>query len=720
MLNLEYPRSELGTNSFKSDLIIPIISKSARFSQRDQLKAMLALVFDAHLSLIARRVQAAESSLMLLRRYGEEWNRFKLSKMAFETAFHNVFRPLGAAHSNDRAVKAVMSSFCCERWRSALLEPSRTAIQGAIHSLLRNFRDASLHDHLADPSDVATIRHTIDSYRDLDPTLRHTYVVDWETPFLHDTERYYQTVCAEYISRESLPAYLRFCGRLLDLEELVAVNFLHESSRPAHRQCINNVVIIAHRDRLFDAVSGFVSNLDINELQNLFRLFDRIQSLEPLREIFAAFTRDALLRALTDLQPAAASADKKQQAAFPQLYCSTFLAQFRRCTDVVEQAFHGHAKFAHSCDRIAREVLNDNPINPRDDPREQSANLVARYTDLLLTNNALTFQELFDDPMLLSGALMLFNFLASKDVFCKRYTVLFMNRLLKNTVVNRDAETAMVAKMRSLHDTQFAQQLVVMQRDVDQSRERYGPESGFFSNPSVPCEPMVLTASSWPLSSVDNSLHLRLPAALETLSTAFKTKFSQQNERKEIEWIHERSTAVVELRTSQAYQITMNHLQVAVFMAVAAHSPFPNTEFNAALELEPQWLSATQASLTEVSLLQQNPKTKEWRINPNFKAGQLRLNATVRFSRPVAETAIDPQIEEEREIKTQAAIVRIMKARRVLDHISLCDEVTKQTSRFFPQKIERIKRQIEKLITGQVQYLERVDNKNYKYVTGSE
>ena len=53
--------------------------------------------------------------------------------------------------------------------------------------------------------------------------------------------------------------------------------------------------------------------------------------------------------------------------------------------------------------------------------------------------------------------------------------------------------------------------------------------------------------------------------------------------------------------------------------------------------------------------------------------------------------------------------MRVMKSRKVLDHATLCDAVLTQTSRFFPQTVDRVKRQIEKLINGQEQYLKRKD-----------
>ena len=323
--------------------------------------------------------------------------------------------------------------------------------------------------------------------------------------------------------------------------------------------------------------------------------------------------------------------------------------------------------------------------------------------------------------MCLQAVKLLFVLLASKDVFCKHYKTLFCNRLLRNKIHNRDAENNMIHLMRGTHDLQFSQQLTVMMRDVESSRQKYGLESGFLQDAAIPCDPIILTASSWPLNSHDLTITLNLPRELENLSQRFSTQFQKASEGKIVDWLHERSNALIEFRgKSKIYRITVNHFQVTALMAFLQKSPLSTEDLASMLELSADWLEATLKSLRTTRLIQQNPTTKVYRLNPGFEAEKVALDASLHFHRPVVENSIDPQIEEQRELNTQAAIVRIMKARRVLDHITLCEEVTRQTSRFFPQKVERIKRQIEKLINGQEQYLERVDNKTYKYVTGAD
>lgn len=70
-------------------------------------------------------------------------------------------------------------------------------------------------------------------------------------------------------------------------------------------------------------------------------------------------------------------------------------------------------------------------------------------------------------------------------------------------------------------------------------------------------------------------------------------------------------------------------------------------------------------------------------------------------------------VEEDRRHQIEAAIVRIMKARRTLEHSNLVAEVTKQlASRFVPSP-NTIKKRIESLIERE--YLERTEGNRQVY-----
>jgi hypothetical protein len=355
---------------------------------------------------------------------------------------------------------------------------------------------------------------------------------------------------------------------------------------------------------------------------------------------------------------------------------------------------------------------------PQDDPTESVALFVSRYSDHIATSK-LDYQQLLDDRMMIEGVLVLFNFTASKDVFCKRYKLFMMNRLLRGVNVNRDVENALIGKLRSNYDTQFAQQLTIMMKDIDQSKERYTPQEGAFL---IPILPTILTGSSWPINPNERNLTMKVPDPISSAIGSYENFFRTLTEGKEIDWLFERSCADLELRTDRPYQIAMNFLQASIMLTInnaGSVKNLPTTEgLSRLLELEIGWVEAACNSLKGVKLIEQNGKTMQWRINPKFTAPQIKLSASVRFVRPDKEQDVDASIEEEREMKTQAAIVRIMKARRVLDHTLLIEETTKQTSRFFSQNADRVRRQIEKLINGSEKFIERIDIKTYRYVTG--
>lgn len=74
------------------------------------------------------------------------------------------------------------------------------------------------------------------------------------------------------------------------------------------------------------------------------------------------------------------------------------------------------------------------------------------------------------------------------------------------------------------------------------------------------------------------------------------------------------------------------------------------------------------------------------------------------------------RVEEDRKPEVEAAIVRIMKARRVLDHNGIVAEVSKQLSSRFVPTPALIKKRIESLIEREFLERDANDRKVYKYL----
>ena len=103
--------------------------------------------------------------------------------------------------------------------------------------------------------------------------------------------------------------------------------------------------------------------------------------------------------------------------------------------------------------------------------------------------------------------------------------------------------------------------------------------------------------------------------------------------------------------------------------------------------------------------------TDTFAVNPGFTDRMRRVRVplpTVEDKKRVVE-----DVAKDRTVAVDAAIVRVMKARKALTHHELVGEVVKQLSRVFKPDMRLIKKQVEHLI--EQEYLERDPDKASAY-----
>ena len=100
----------------------------------------------------------------------------------------------------------------------------------------------------------------------------------------------------------------------------------------------------------------------------------------------------------------------------------------------------------------------------------------------------------------------------------------------------------------------------------------------------------------------------------------------------------------------------------------------------------------------------------------DFKSKLYKVKIPLIAARESTTTTLPASVEEDRRHLIEASIVRVMKARKSLDHNNLIAEVAKQLNSRFRPTPQQIKKRIESLIERDYLERNRIDNKVYDYL----
>ncbi|MEQ2190915.1 Cullin-2, partial [Xenoophorus captivus] len=200
----------------------------------------------------------------------------------------------------------------------------------------------------------------------------------------------------------------------------------------------------------------------------------------------------------------------------------------------------------------------------------------------------------------------------------------------------------------------------------------------------------TLQAGAWPLTHVPSST-FAIPQELEKSVQMFELFYNQHFSGRKLTWLHYLCTGEVKMNyLSKPYVAMVTTYQMAVLLAFNNSQTVTYKELQDGTQMNEKELQKTIKSLMDVKMLNHD--------------SQKEMEQT--------RSAVD----EDRKMYLQAAIVRIMKARKVLRHNALIQEVINQSKARFSPSISMIKKCIEVLIDKQ--YIERSQTSadEYSYV----
>ncbi|KAJ3360141.1 Cullin-4 [Allomyces javanicus] len=547
-------------------------------------------------------------------------------------------------------------------------------------------------------------------------------------------------------------AYLDWIDAVLDREKVLAES-MALAGAPDVDAAVRNVVIAQHADVLLAGVPAWLLDGDAAALA---RVMDRLASvnlLTPLVDQVGAWIAEQgcaiVEREAAKARGAAVPAIAGGQAAWhnptgtvPMI--EALLVFKQHVDDLVVAAFRSHADVQNAVKTALHKAMNAVKNKP--------AECMAKYVDEQLRSRRTVDEARLEQT--LDQVLHLFRHVDAKDTFEAFYKQLLAKRLLLGRVTSMDAEKSMVARLRTERGVQSTEALDKMFADVELSDQlakafkdsRFAAQMPGGYDLSV----IVCQSSAWPtLTTTVSALHGkssgnghdddksapkpigRLPEFMARGVDLFSQFYATQYSGRQLAWQHDMDQ--VTLKTSFGKELDVALVQALVLLEFADVDapPLSFTELHARTGIEPAELKRTLQSLAcgKVRVLKKSPPPARESggeiadtdtFTPVAKLDQVkkyRFRIPQIIPREVQQQDDEhthEQVAEDRSLALQAAIVRVMKARKVLPYQALLNEVISQCK--FPVEASKFKLQIEDLTEREFLERDKDQHNVYRYV----
>lgn len=576
--------------------------------------------------------------------------------------------------------------------------------------------------------DRPMIKSVLAMFVDLNVDGVNVYEDEFEKYFLEETRSHYKIESLAFLSENTCPDYVIKAETRLG-EELARVrNYLSPTTEHKLKQVVEHELISVHAKALLELENtGFNCMLRDNklpDLQRIYNLFARVPvCLEMLRDSMYRFIKQAGLDIVAN----------QETSKEPVVFVRSILELKSKFDVIIATSFRN--------EKAVLKKLND-AFEGFINVGNHCAAHLASYVDELLRGGIQGSTEVEVEDKL-EKVIVIFKFLSDKDIFESYYKTLLCKRLLGAKSVSDEIEKQMIAKFKAECGYQFTTKMEGMFLDMGISKSA---QEDFRSSPvcartAVPLEVHVLTTGYWPLLPSPPCL---LPAPLQQSTTLFTAYYLEKNSGRKLTWLTHLGSVDIKANFKggkkdlnvSLYQgcilLLFNEQETLSLDAIRAATEIPEMEFKRHL------LSLCTPKL---KILRKHSKGKgieaddQFSFNEEFTSKFKRIKVPLISPKEVLNSAdgsngnngdgavgeslgdaIPAAVEEERRHHVEAAIVRIMKARKTLSHNELVMETTRQLAMRFTPNPQFIKRRVESLIERE--YLKRdvEDARVYQYL----
>jgi len=571
---------------------------------------------------------------------------------------------------------------------------------------------------------------------------RRVYIEDFEEPFLEQSREFYKIESEKFLAENSASVYIKKVEQRINEEGDRAKNYLDPSTEKPIIRVIEDELIKKHLKTIVEMEnSGVVYMLKhekIDDLRVMYNILQRVKTdgIEAMKNAASKYLRE---------QGKAVVEENAKKSA----------VEFIQALLTLKDKFDRFLAESFSDDRVFKQMITSDfehfiNLNPK------SPEYLSLFIDEKLKKG---IKGLKDDEIdkILNKAMVMFRFLNEKDVFERYYKNHLAKRLLNQKSLSDDSEKQMIAKLRAECGVQFTSKLEGMFKDVNVSIT-LNEEFRNRRNESVKIDVQlkVLTTGYWPTQQAAQSC--QLPRVAQDAFNEFKMFYLNKHTGRQLtlqanmgsadlnaifygtpkkksdeseESTSTASTASTSKPKERKHILSCTTYQMVILMAfnkretwtfeeLLAETDIPEKECSRSLISMVQGKAANRVLRKEPPSKGEIKKTDKLSVNDNFVSKLVKVKILSVISKQ-GETEPEQKetrnkVDEDRRHEIEAAIVRVMKLRKTLQHSQLVSEVISQLKARFSPTPPLIKKRIEALIERDYLTRDNTDRNLYKYV----
>ncbi|XP_024287865.1 cullin-5 isoform X6 [Oncorhynchus tshawytscha] len=656
------------------------------------------------------RVLSHQDDTALLKAYIVEWRKFFTQCDILPKPFCQLeITLMGKQGSNKKSnvEDSIVRKLMLDTWNESIFSNIKNRLQDSAMKLVHAER-------LGEAFDSQLVIGVRESYVNLcsnpDNKLQ-IYRDNFEKAYMDSTERFYRTQAPSYLQQNGVQNYMKYL-----------------------MECCVNALVTSFKETILAECPGMIRRNETEKLHLMFSLMDKVPSgIEPMLKDLEEHIMSA---GLADMVASAETITSDSEKYVEQL-----LTLFNRFSKLVKDAFQDDPRFLTARDKAYKAVVNDATIfklelplkqkgvGLKTQPESKCPELLANYCDMLLRKTPLSKKLASEEiEAKLKEVLLVLKYVQNKDVFMRYHKAHLTRRLILDISADSEIEENMVEWLREVGmPADYVNKLARMFQDIKVSedlnqnfKECHKHNKLALSADSVNIK--ILNAGAWSRSS--EKVFVSLPTELEDLIPEVEDFYKKNHSGRKLHWHHLMSNGIITFKNEVGqYDLEVTTFQLAVVFAwnqrprerisfenLKLATELPDAELRRTLwslvafpKLKRQVLSydpvvGSPKDFAEGTLFYVNQEFSLIKNSKVQKRGKINLIGRLQLTTERMREEENEGIVQLRILRTQEAIIQIMKMRKRITNAQLQTELVEiLKNMFLPQK-KMIKEQMEWLI----------------------